>query len=200
MYCEGGGSDTVKLNLKVGQIPVDVTDDGMTMRQNPPQFGEIIQRQEIVEVYGLGENDILNDYPIQWASTGLEAVIVPLKSREALAKVKMDRDAFEAYIRRHPKNYCNHLFFVDMGNNTLAARCLMEDFVEDPATGSANGDLAGYMLQHDYFGSQDVSYTVIQGEDMGRKSVLHVHAGHIGEEWIIEVGGNCYVVASGEWE
>ena len=111
-----------------------------------------------------------------------------------------DKEKFMAYIERHPKNYCNHLFFVDMGNNTLAARCLMEDFVEDPATGSANGDLAGYMLQHDYFGSQDVSYTVIQGEDMGRKSVLHVHAAHIGEEWIIEVGGNCYIVASGEWE
>lgn len=197
---EGGGSDAVKLNLKVGQIPVDVTDDGMTMRQNPPQFGEIIQRQETAEVYGLDEDDIRNDYPIQWASTGLEAVIVPLKSREALAKVKMDRDAFEAYIRRHPKNYCNHLFFVDMGNNTLAARCMMEDFVEDPATGSANGDMAGYMLQHDYFGSQDVRYTVIQGEDMGRKSVLHVHAAHVGEDWIIEVGGNCYIVASGEWD
>ena len=77
---------------------------------------------------------------------------------------------------------------------------MMEDFVEDPATGSANGDLAGYMLQHDYFGSQDVSYTVIQGEDMGRKSVLHVHAARTGEEWIIEVGGNCYIVATGQWE
>lgn len=198
-YLEDGSNDTLRLNLKVGQIPVEVTDDGMTMRQNPPQFGEIIKRQEIAEVYGIEENDIRDDYPIQWASTGLEAVIIPLKSREALAKVKMDRDAFEGYIQLHPKNYCNHLFFVDMGNKMLAARCMMEDFVEDPATGSANGDLAGYMLQHNYFGSQDVRYTVIQGEDMGRKSVLHVHASRIGEEWIIEVGGRCFVVAEGEW-
>ena len=197
---EGGGSDTVKLNLKVGQIPVDVTEDGMTMSQNPPEFGEIMTREEIAEIYGIEVDEIRDDFPIQWASTGLEAVIIPLKSREALARLVTDKEKFMAYVERHPKNYCNHLFFVDMGNNTLAARCLMEDFVEDPATGSANGDLAGYMLQHDYFGSQDVSYTVIQGEDMGRKSVLHVHAAHIGEEWIIEVGGNCYVVASGEWE
>ena len=197
---EGGGNDTVKLNLKVGQIPVDVTDDGMTMSQNPPQFGEIMQRQEIAEVYGLEESDIRDDYPIQWVSTGLEGVIVPLKARENLARVKMNRDAFERYIERHPKNYCNHLFFVDMGNHELAARCMMEDFVEDPATGSANGDLAGYMLQHNYFGSQDVNYTVIQGEDMGRKSVLHVHAARKEETWTIEVGGNCYIVAYGEWE
>lgn len=196
---EGGGNDSVKLNLKVGQIPVAVTEDGMTMSQNPPVFGDIMQKQEIAEVFGISTEDIDEKYPVQWVSTGLEAVIVPLKSRRALSEIKMDRPAFEKYIERHPRNYCNHLFFVGMGNNTLAARCMMEDYVEDPATGSANGDLAGYLLKHNWFGIQDVRYTVVQGEDMGRKSILHVHASRKYEDWIIEVGGNCYIVAEGEW-
>ncbi|MGE9876042.1 PhzF family phenazine biosynthesis protein [Hornefia butyriciproducens] len=196
---EGGGNDSVKLNLKVGQIPIAVTEDGMTMSQNPPVFGDIMQKQEIAEVFGISTEDIDEKYPVQWVSTGLEAVIVPLKSRRALSEIKMDRPAFERYIERHPKNYCNHLFFVGMGNNTLAARCMMEDYVEDPATGSANGDLAGYLLKHNWFGIQDVRYTVVQGEDMGRKSILHVHASRKYEDWIIEVGGNCYIVAEGEW-
>ena len=80
-----------------------------------------------------------------------------------------------------------------------AARCLMEDFLEDPATGSANGDLAGYMIHHNYFGTNDVKYTVHQGEDMGRPSVLRIHTSLIGGKWTIEVGGNCFIVASGEW-
>lgn len=196
---EGGGNDSVKLNLKVGQIPIAVTEDGMTMSQNPPVFGDIMQKQEIAEVFGISTEDIDEKYPVQWVSTGLEAVIVPLKSRRALSEIKMDRPAFEKYIERHPKNYCNHLFFVGMGNNTLAARCMMEDYVEDPATGSANGDLAGYLLKHNWFGIQDIRYTVVQGEDMGRKSILHVHASRKYEDWIIEVGGNCYIVAEGEW-
>lgn len=197
---EGGRNDTIKLNLKVGQIPVDVTEDGMTMSQNPPEFGEIMTREEIAEIYGIDVDEIRDDLPIQWASTGLEAVIIPLKTREALAKLVTDKEKFMAYVGRHPKNYCNHLFFVDMGNNTLAARCLMEDFVEDPATGSANGDLAGYMIHHNYFGTDDVRYTVYQGEDMGRLSVLHVHTAFKDDKWTIEVGGNCHIIASGEWE
>lgn len=41
--------------------------------------------------------------------------------------------------------------------------------------------------------------TVIQGEDMGRKSVLQVHASHMNDEWVIEVGGTCHLIAAGEW-
>ena len=184
---------------EVLEVMRELAEDGMTMSQNPPVFGDIMQKQEIAEVFGISTEDIDEKYPVQWVSTGLEAVIVPLKSRRALSEIKMDRPAFEKYIERHPKNYCNHLFFVGMGNNTLAARCMMEDYVEDPATGSANGDLAGYLLKHNWFGIQDIRYTVVQGEDMGRKSILHVHASRKYEDWIIEVGGNCYIVAEGEW-
>lgn len=198
MY-EGGTNETVRLNLKVGQISVRVTDDGMTMSQNPPEFGEIVSREEIADIYGLEAADIRDDYPIQWVSTGIEAVIIPLRTRAALQRLLTDKDKFMAYVKRHPKNYCNHLFFVDMGDNIIAARCLMEDIIEDPATGSANGDLAGYMIQHSFFGSNDVKYTVVQGEDMGRKSILHVHAALNGDNWLIEVGGNCFVVAEGDW-
>ena len=192
--------DLVRLNLKAGQIPVAVTRQGLTMSQNPPTFGRTVDRREIAEVFAIDAESIRDDYPVQWVSTGLESVIVPLKDRQALSRLRMDREAFERYVLRHPENYCNHLFFVDMGDSAFAARCLMEDFVEDPATGSANGDLAGYLLRHDYFSKSDINYTVIQGEDMGRKSVLHSHARKAEEDWTIEVGGRCHLVASGEWE
>ncbi len=198
-YYEDIDNNTVKLNLKIGQISVTVTDDGMTMSQNPPEFGDIIKKQDIADVFGIREDDIYEEYPVHWVSTGLEAVIIPLKSRSTLASIKLNRIVFEQYIEKYPKNYCNHLFFVEMKEKTLAARCIMEDGIEDPATGSANGDLAGYLLHHDYFGAQDIQYTVIQGEDMGRKSVLHVHAFHENEDWSIKVGGNCCIVARGEW-
>ena len=197
---EHNESSCVRLNLKAGQIPVVVSEDGMTMSQNPPRFGGIVEKREIAEVFGIPENSISAEYPVQWVSTGLEAVIVPLKDRETLSQIKMDRTAFESYVRRHPENYCNHLFFVNMGNFTLDARCLMENYGEDPATGSANGNLAGYILRYNYFGTNDVRYTVVQGEDMGRRSVLHIHAAEYGDEWTIEVGGKVFLAAEGDWK
>lgn len=199
-YLERGQNKSVNLNLKVGQIPVAISESGLTMYQNPPVFGEVISKQEIADVFGISPGQISDEYPVQWVSTGLAAVIVALKDRETLSRVRMNREAFEQYILRHPGSYCSHLFFADMGNNVLAARCLMEDYLEDPATGSANGDLAGYLLQYGYFNRSDIEYTVIQGEDMGRKSVLHVRAGKTGDAWTIAVGGQCHLVASGEWE
>ena len=199
-FLERGQSDIVKLNLKVGQIPVAITENGLTMSQKAPAFGETIPKEEIAQVFGISPDKISDDYPVQWVSTGLAAVIIPLKDRETLSRVRTNREAFEQYILRHPASYCSHLFFTDMGNKTFAARCLMEDYLEDPATGSANGDLAGYLLQHDYFNRSDIDYTVIQGEDMGRKSVLRIHAGKKADAWTIEVGGQCHIVACGEWE
>ena len=197
---EGGEGDEVILNLKVGQIPVKVEGDVLTMSQNPPEFGVTLSRELIADVFNITAEEIRDDYPIEWASTGLEAVCIPLKDRETLKKVNWDKDKFNAYVKEYPSCYCNHIFFVDRGDCVLDARCLMEDFVEDPATGSANGDLAGYFMKHNYFGTDDVEYTVIQGVDMGRKSVLNVRAALKDGEYTIEVGGGAYIVASGDWE
>lgn len=196
----GASGDTIMLNLKVGQIPVAVHGGLLVMRQRPPVFGGTVDRNEIAAVFGLPADAIREDFPIQWVSTGLEAVIVPLKDRAALAGIRMDRQAFEAYVSRHPGNHCNHLFFTGTGERTLAARCMMEDLLEDPATGSANGCLAGYVLEHGWFGASDAAYTVIQGEDMGRRSVLHIRAAKEADAWTIEVGDRCHTVAEGNWK
>ena len=96
-FLERGQSDIVKLNLKVGQIPVVITENGLTMSQKAPVFGETIPKEEISEVFGISPDKISDDYPVQWVSTGLAAVIIPLKDREALSRVRTNREAFERY-------------------------------------------------------------------------------------------------------
>lgn len=198
-FLEAGQEKLVKLNLKVGQIPVAVEDKRLTMTQNSPTFGDFVAKEDIATVFGIPATAIREDYPVQWVSTGLEAVLIPLKDKEALATLTMNKEAFEHYLVKYPQNYCNHLFFVETGEGNFSARCLMEDFHEDPATGSANGDLAAYLLEHDYFGQSHITYTVTQGEDMGRPSILSIEASKHSTNWSIKVGGQCQLIASGDW-
>lgn len=199
-YLARGPETEVRLNLNAGQIPVAVTADGLVMTQNQPVFGDVVDPAAVARCFHIAPEDIREDYPVQWVSTGLPAVLVPLKSLDALGRCAVEPVNFRRYLDTCYN--CNHLFFVDLGGGTLRARDFMEDpgFLEDPATGSANGNLAGYLLKHRYFGSDRIRYTVHQGVEMGRPSTLRVEAQRAGETYTIRVGGKCFVVAEGDWK
>jgi trans-2,3-dihydro-3-hydroxyanthranilate isomerase len=69
---------------------------------------------------------------------------------------------------------------------------------EDPATGSANGCLAGYLAEHRYFGEPRVNVRVEQGIEIGRPSLIYLKAREIGVNMSVEVGGRVIPVARGE--
>ena len=60
---EGGEGDEVILNLKVGQIPVKVDDEVLTMSQNQPEFGDTFDREMMAEVFSITAEEIRDDYP-----------------------------------------------------------------------------------------------------------------------------------------
>ena len=142
------------------------------------------------------------DFPVQWVSTGLEAVITPLKSVEALERCRVNYDERQRFIDRHYA--CSLLYFAPSEDGSLRVRVFMEDpgFLEDPATGSANGDLACWLLRYGFFGDRrSLSYTVSQGSEMGRPSWLYVDAAYdpVSGLYSTHVGGRVFMVAEGEW-
>jgi trans-2,3-dihydro-3-hydroxyanthranilate isomerase len=70
---------------------------------------------------------------------------------------------------------------------------------EDPATGSGNGCLAGYLVKHRYFGKPEIDIRSEQGYEIGRPSLLYLKAeekiGMIG----VFVGGKAITIAKGEF-
>ena len=192
-------TDKVILNLKVGQIPVIADGSRMTMFQNSPQFGENIPKEKVAEVLSILPEDIREDYPVQWVSTGLEAIIVPLQTLDALQRCHVNHDKFHKFHQEYYK--CNVLGFIRDGE-AIRSRVFRDDpgFLEDPATGSANGDLAGYLLKYNFFGTNSVQYTVSQGSEMGRPSSLYIKAECLDGSYQILVGGSAYVVAEGIWK
>jgi trans-2,3-dihydro-3-hydroxyanthranilate isomerase len=70
---------------------------------------------------------------------------------------------------------------------------------EDPATGSGNGCLAGYLVKHRYFGEDRMNIRVEQGYEIGRHSLLLLKAEEKGEGIDVYVGGKVVMVAKGEF-
>ena len=86
------------------------------------------------------------------------------------------------------------------GPGDLSARMFGNDLgvPEDPATGSAAGCLAGYLVEHLYLGTDSVDVRVEQGYEIHRPSLLYLRAAREGEQTNVNVGGRVRMVASGE--
>jgi trans-2,3-dihydro-3-hydroxyanthranilate isomerase len=70
--------------------------------------------------------------------------------------------------------------------------------LKDPATGSANGCLAGYLIHNRYFGDNPVDIRVEQGYEIHRPSLICSKAELRGNIIDVFVGGNVVMVAEGK--
>jgi trans-2,3-dihydro-3-hydroxyanthranilate isomerase len=199
--------DCVVLDLKVGRIPVtfsyvDGKPDIMWMKQQSPTFGQTLEPADIVKTIGLSVDDIDSRFPIQEVSTGMAALIVPLRNLKSLQKARVDRKSFlEVVTNIDAKNIFVFCPESHGGGSDFSVRCFAEFYgiTEDPATGSANGCFAGYLAKHRYFGSEKVSVRVQQGYEIGRPSLLYLESSVRSEKIEISVGGRAVMIARGEW-
>ncbi|MDP4094062.1 MAG: PhzF family phenazine biosynthesis protein [Bacillota bacterium] len=200
---ENGLPEKIRLNLGVGQIPVSFGQNSdIWMRQNPPKFSHIIDLKTISEILEIEKEDIDASFPIQEVSTGLPSIIVPLNSLLSVRKCHINHDKYKKFLDENFSAnilvFCKETYNYE---NTLNVRVFCEDsgFVEDAATGSANGNLAGYLLEYNYFNDDQLQYSVEQGYEINRKSLLKVKASKIKNHFEITVGGKVFLIAKGEW-
>jgi trans-2,3-dihydro-3-hydroxyanthranilate isomerase len=197
-----GKVDKVVLNLKVGQIPVTFDCDNCgEMKQIQPVFGKVHDPQVLAEVLGLGISEIDGRFPIQEVSTGLPFFIVPLKDIATLKKAKTNTDKYFGLIEHTDAKgiliFCPE---THEAGNDISVRVFVDYYgvPEDPATGSANGCLAGYLSMHRYFGQHDINIRAEQGFEIGRPSLILLRAEKRGDGIDVFVGGSAVIVARGE--
>lgn len=199
----GGRVERVTLGLGVGPMPVSFERDGRRelywMRQKHPTFGRRLSRKQVAPVLGLAPTD-LDAHPIEEVSTGLPFLIVPVRSRRALERSKVDRDALLKLVADLDAKAV--LAFAP-GAKTPGCTYTVRVFVdyygvpEDPATGSANGCLAAWLVQHQFMKVDAVDLRVEQGMSIGRPSVLHLKAMRTSRSLEVRVGGGVVDVARG---
>ncbi len=192
-------AERLALNLKVGHIPVTLG-DVLWMRQQPPAFGEIYDISRISRILSLEGTELDTEHPIQEVSTGLPAIIVPLKNLDALKRCRVDRELYFDLVKNTEAKTILVYSPEPYGNADLSVRVFADYYgvPEDPATGSANGCLAAYLVEHRYFGVDSVDIRVEQGYEIVRPSLLYLQAGKENGEIRVSVGGRVQMVARGE--
>ena len=198
----GGKPDSVTLNLKVGPILTTFAADGYCwMKQVEPTFGALHLAQALAPVLGLDLADFDDRFPIEEVSTGLPFFIVPLKSMAALKKAAIVRDKYLALISRTESKgilvFCPEAH--EPGND-LSVRVFVDYYgvPEDPATGSGNGCLAGYLVKHTYFPKPSIDLRVEQGYEIDRPSLLRLRAAKKETHIEVWVGGRSILISRGE--
>ena len=199
--------EKIVLNLKVGQVPVLFpTEQGnneiLWMQQVKPIFGETLDATFIASVLSLTERDIDTHWPIEQVSTGLPFIIVPLKNLAALKRASVVKELYQelvgtswakAILVFSPEGYTKE--------QSISVRVFVDFYgiPEDPASGSGNGCLAGYLIKNRYFTSTSIDIKTGQGYEIGRPSVLSLRATEQNDNISISVGGQVIPIAEGYW-
>ena len=191
--------EQIALNLKAGRMLVTFG-EVLWMRQLPPTFGPTLDPAPTARVLNLETTDLDDRFPVQEVSTGLPALIVPLMNLDALQRCKVD---WESYLELAGSGKNLYVFCPEAHENgpgDLSARMFANDLgvPEDPATGSAAGCLAGYLVENRYLGTDSVDVRVEQGYEIQRPSLLYLRAAREEEAISVHVGGKVQMVARGE--
>jgi trans-2,3-dihydro-3-hydroxyanthranilate isomerase len=181
------------LEEKVGPVPIRVERDGgrplIWLRTPAITFGAHFDRALSARALGLETKDVL-DIPAQYVSAGNPTIFVALRDKHAVDRASLDLAGLKMMKGDLDEPVCVFLF--SPASDGAYSRMFAQEYgiIEDPATGSATGPLAAYMMRNKLVSSKPGTRMISeQGVKMGRRSILHVLI--CGEEGAdgIEVGG-----------
>lgn len=150
------GREELIQETKAGLLRIRASSEEILMEQALPEFGLILEPEEIFWSLGLSEDEQAPGLPVQIVSTGLKDILVPVSSVEALRGIRPDLEE----IRKISEAYGvtgYHCFALESGQTmpeasgqpAITAWCRnfapLFGIDEESATGTSNGALAAYL-------------------------------------------------------
>ena len=196
----------VQLNIEVGPVSVtfETSDDGREIvwfKAPAMTLGQTSSPKQLAAVLGLTAEDISTETPIQVVSAGTSAMIVPLRSLEALRRSWLNLDAFRSLANEGfpPLVYlfCKQ---THLPHNDLCVRFFFEahGVREDPATGNGAAFLGAYLLEHQSLTDSELNLRIEQGHGLRRPSLIMLRAQAKNGNHEVNVGGYVIPTVQGE--
>ena len=197
------GAQQIVLELNVGKVPVQFEDHAAEaafgeMTQVDPAFGAQHDREAVARSTGLRIEDFDDSLPIETVSTGIAFTVTPLKSLTVIQNLRIDSQRAADYLEK-----TGGRFFYFVTRETVArdarlhARMLFYNG-EDPATGSAAGCSAAWMVAHGVAAVEE-RVLIEQGLEMKRPSRIFVRSSRRDNRIVnVRVGGHAVEIMRGE--
>jgi trans-2,3-dihydro-3-hydroxyanthranilate isomerase len=187
------GETAFTLEEKVGgvRVRIEAGADPLIWLQTPAiTTGECFDREACAAALGLTESDLLPEVPCELWTAGNPNIFVAVRDRSVVDRAFVDATLFRALSPRVAKN-CMFVFASTAEGAYSRMFAPEQGIVEDPATGSAAGPLAAFMMKYGLASRKNGTRLVSeQGTKMQRRSFLHVLVHGDGGADGIEVGGH----------
>lgn len=188
--------ERLTLEMKAGVIPVTAHGDLFTLQAAKPSHRPVdAAPDDLAALLGLAARD-LGEAPM-WVSTGTEQLLVPLRSADAVRRVRIDAQRAEGF-KTSQGAVMIYVWAEDVPGRAIARFFFSRSpgtLGEDPGTGSACANLGGWMLATGR--TLPVALTIHQGDHLGRACRLHLS---VDEERRIFVGGRVIEIGRGQME
>ena len=194
-----------------GALEIAVGKDAILMDMAKPRAFERLeapaQLEELYHTMGLnagGQGAVAEMAELtllpQKVSTGLTDIMMPVADEAALEQISPDFPALTELSRKYDVVGV-HAFTVNAADGMIHARNFapLYDIDEEAATGTSNGALVYYLYQHGLVKPNQV-YTVVQGEKMGRPSMISAQVTLKDSQPFVKVGGPAVTLVQGEIE
>lgn len=194
--------DLVMLSLPVGKISVkfEMHDAKVfgEMVQKEPSFGAKHDAEAIAKIFNVAVDELDLDLPIQTVSTGNPFIIVPFRRLKALQEINPDFYQMRKYLENSDARFIYTVSRETESEDAILHARMIFYGGEDPATGSAAGPAAAWLLKNKMLKPEKLEW-IEQGIEMKRPSKIFIRGSMAGENPSnIRVGGYCFKVARGE--
>jgi len=183
-----------------GILPVEIRfHDGrpeqVTMTQKDAAFRPArVKKRALAAALGISLKDFDPKLELEFVSTGIFNLMVPLRNRATLGKIEMDMIELRRVLGNHgTMAYC---FALGPSDKAFARGMLPWELYEDAATGSAAGSCGAYLMRHGRLAAGR-TLRILQGVEMGRPSQIEVEVSQSGKKIVPRVSGAAVKVFEG---
>ncbi|MDT3958599.1 PhzF family phenazine biosynthesis isomerase [Staphylococcus kloosii] len=193
------------IETKAGILSIGINEQNdnkiyIIMQHAVPKFETYTgSNEDLAQSLGIKKEDISDDLPVLYGSTGVWTLLVPVNSLATCKKMKPNHSQFPSILKEKPNvsihPFCFETYDLDSDMHARHFSSPFSGTTEDPVTGTASGVMGAYFLKY-VSNKIDNSLELIveQGQELGKNGKVQVKVTPNENEWNIQIVGTAVYV------